>query len=38
MPQPLYPWERDPVLIVQVAGRAQGPILMRVENLAHPGI
>ena len=37
MPQPLYPRERDPVLIVQVAGGAQGPIWIGVENFAHPG-
>jgi len=32
-PQPLYPWERDPVPIVQRAGWASGMIWMGAKNL-----
>jgi hypothetical protein len=37
-PQPLYPLEREPVLIVQEAGWASGPVRTGVENLAPTGI
>jgi hypothetical protein len=38
MPWPLYPRERDPVLIIQEAGWAPGPVSMGVENLVLTGI
>jgi len=38
MPQPLYPWEGDPVPIVQEAGWAPCPVWMGTENLAPTGI
>jgi len=38
MPQLLYPWERDPVFILQEAGWAPEPLWTGVENLAPPGI
>jgi len=34
LPQPLYPWEGDPVPIVQEAGWASGLVWISVENLA----
>jgi hypothetical protein len=34
MPRLLYPWERDPVPIVQEAGWVPGPVWMAAENLA----
>jgi hypothetical protein len=38
MPWPFYPLERDPVPIVQEAGRAPGLVWMGVENLAPTGV
>jgi hypothetical protein len=38
MPQPLYPWERDLVAVVQEAGRDAGLVWMGVENLIPTGI
>jgi hypothetical protein len=38
MPQPLYPWERNPVPIVQEAGWAPGLVWTAVENLASTRI
>jgi hypothetical protein len=38
MPQPLFASGKDPVSIVQEAGRAPGPVWRGVENLAHAGI
>jgi len=38
MPQPLYPWKRDLVAIVQEAGLAPGPVWVGAENLASAGI
>ena len=35
-PRPLYPWERDPVPIVQEAGWTQGQVWAGAENLASP--
>ena len=32
MPWPLYPWDRDPVHIVQGTGWALGPVWMGAEN------
>ena len=37
-PRPLYPWERDLVLIVQEAGWDPGTIWTGAENLAPTGI
>ena len=37
-PRPLYPRERDPVLTVQEAGWAPGPVGTGGENLALTGI
>ena len=37
MPQLLYLQERDPVLLVQEAGWALGPVWMGVENQQHVG-
>jgi hypothetical protein len=36
--RPLYPREREPVLIVQEAGWAPGPVWTGTENLAPTGI
>jgi hypothetical protein len=36
--RPLYPREREPVPIVQVAGRAPGPVGTAAENLAPTGV
>jgi len=36
MARPLYPQERDPVLIVQEAGLALRPVWTNSENLASP--
>ena len=36
--RPLYPWERDPVPIVPVAGLDPGPVWTGAENLAPTGI
>jgi hypothetical protein len=36
--RPLYPWERDPLTIVLVAGWAPGPVWTGAENLALIGI
>ena len=36
--RPLYPWERDPVPIVQEAGWAPGPVWTGAENLTPTGI
>ena len=38
MPLPLYPWERDPVPILQEAGWAPELVLMGAENVAPTGI
>ena len=37
-PRPLYPRDRDPVLIVQEAGWAPGPVATGAENLAPTAI
>ena len=37
-PWPLYPWERDPLPIVQRAGWTMEPASMSPENLASTGI
>jgi len=37
-PQPLYPRERDPVLVVREAGGALEPVWNGAENLVHTGI
>ena len=37
-PRPNFPWERDPVVILQQAGWAPGPVWTDAENLAHTGI
>jgi hypothetical protein len=37
-PQPIYPWERDPVPIVLEAGWATGPVWTGAENLTSPRI
>jgi hypothetical protein len=37
-PWPLYPRERDPVPILQKAGRSAGPVWMGAENFAPTGI
>jgi hypothetical protein len=37
-PRPLYPREKDGVLIVQGAGWASGPVWMGPENIAPTGI
>ena len=37
-PRPLYPWERDPVAIVQEAVWVPGPLWTAAENLAPNGI
>ena len=34
-PRPLYPWERDPVPIVQEAGWAPGPVWTAWKNSPH---
>jgi hypothetical protein len=36
--RPLHPWEKDPVSVVQEAGRAPGPVWTDTENLAATGI
>jgi hypothetical protein len=36
MPQPLYPWERDPVPIVQEAAAVPGLVWMGAGNVAPP--
>ena len=33
-PQSLYPWERDPIPIIQEAESVLGPLRMGAENLA----
>jgi len=35
MPEPLYPWERDPVPIVKEAGWSPGLVWMNAENLTQ---
>ena len=37
-PRPLYPWERDPVSIVQEAGWASMPVWRGAGNLAFAGV
>ena len=37
-PRPLYPWERDPVPIVQEDGWAAEPVWIGAENLVPTGI
>ena len=37
-PRPFYPRERDPLPIVQEAGRAPGPVWTGAENLAPTGL
>ena len=37
-PRPLYPWERDPVPMVQEAGWAPGPVWTGSESFTHTGI
>jgi hypothetical protein len=37
-PRPLYPPVKDPLPIVQEAGRAPGPVWTGAENLAPTGI
>jgi hypothetical protein len=37
-PRPLYPWERDPIPIVQEARLDPGPVWTDAENLAPTGI
>ena len=37
-PRPLYPWERDTVLIVQEVGWGPGPVCTGAENLVSTGI
>jgi len=37
MAQPLYPWKRDLVSLVQEAGLASGPVWMGTEDLTPTG-